>query len=70
MISHVRMDFLTIPYGLLNSSDITYEVNPYGSNAVYIILYVLLWTYKTYTAFYGPVLINVIYYSILRFYFT
>ena len=61
---------LTRPYGLLNSSDIPYDMTPYGSNAVYLTLYVLLWPCTTYVDLYGPVRLNVISYSILRSSFT
>ena len=47
MISHVHIDFLTIPYGLLNPSDLLYENTPYVFNAVYINFYGLLWLYTT-----------------------
>ena len=56
MISHV----LTISYVLdcsssdlpiFRSSDIPCYVTPYGSNAVYLSLYVLLWPCTTYTDF-------------------
>ena len=33
------------------SSDHSYDVTPYGSNAVYIFLYGILWTCTTYTDF-------------------
>ena len=35
---------------IFQSSDIPYYVTPYGSNAVYLSLYGLLWTCTTYTA--------------------
>ena len=43
MISHVRTDFFTLPYELLYSYDILYDVTPYGSNAAYLTLYGILW---------------------------
>ena len=52
MISYVRTDFLTLPYELLNSSDLPYDMTRYGSNAIYLTLYGLLWPYTTYTTFY------------------
>ena len=57
-------------YGILNYSDIPYDVTPYGYNALYLTSYGLLCPCITYKAFYGPVRLNVISYSILRSYFT
>ena len=47
MISRVCTDFLTLPQGLIKYSDIPYDVTPYGSNAVYLNLYILLWPCMT-----------------------
>ena len=46
---------LTRKYRLLNSSYIVYDMTWYGSNALYLILYGLLWICAKYTAFYYPV---------------
>ena len=44
---------LTHTYGLsiLRSSDLIYDVDPYGSNSVYLSLYIILWPCTTYMAF-------------------
>ena len=47
MISHIRTDFLTLTYGLLNPSDLPYDVTPYRSNNVYLTLYGILWPCTT-----------------------
>ena len=47
IVSHVRTDFLTIIYELLNYCDLSYDAITYESNAVYLTLYVLLWPFTT-----------------------
>ena len=54
-------------YGIINSSGLMYDGNPYELNGIYLTLYGLLWPRTTSMAFYGHVQINIISYSILRY---
>ena len=70
IISHIRLYLLNLPYGLLNSFYLPYDVTPYGYNALYFNLYGLICPCTTYTVFYVPIWLNVISYSILQYFFT
>ena len=48
LISHIRTDFLTLQYGLLNSSDLRYDVAPYESNATYLTIQPYMALYDLY----------------------
>ena len=47
MISQVHIDFLTLPHGLLYSSDLPYDVTSYGYISIYLTFYGLFWTCTT-----------------------